>query len=233
LVVRHKSVAQLHPDLVILDLKLKNVDGMQLIKQLTDQFPSLRILILSPGDESIFAERTLRAGAKGYLMEDADTESVLAAIHTILEGGIYLSPQINTRLLHHYLEKPRQALPGGLGQLSDRELQIFQMIGAGMPNREMAKSLRLSVKTVETHHENIKHKLRLANATALKAAAVAWVREQKLPPDLPVSAPPLRVGVGILPPISSRRNHARRKRRGRPRSAAIHLQTGSKPEPCR
>ena len=173
------------PDLLMLDLRLKEGDGLEFLKALKSQYPHLRVLVLSQFDEGLYAERSLRAGASGYVMKEQATEDVLGAIRTVLAGRVYVTPGLNARLLQRVLaEKP---MPGEMdfGNLSDRELQVLQLLGGGVGNREIARQLRLSVKTVETYRENLKRKLSLPSADELLFYARKWVEENlKSPPPI-------------------------------------------------
>ena len=169
------------PDLVILDLMLGNSDGLELIKQIRSLRPGLPILVISMHDELIYAERALRAGASGFVMKKEPQEEVLSAVRTILGGGHHLSGRMRVLLEGKGVTSdPVQFLvPQANPPLSDRELHVFRLIGAGLPTREIAVELRLSVKTVETYRENLKIKLRLRNAAELLRAAKQWVAKVK------------------------------------------------------
>ena len=173
------------PELLMLDLRLKEGDGLEFLKAIKSQFPDLRVLVLSQFEEGLYAERCLRAGASGYVMKEQASEDVLGAIRTVLAGRIYVTPDLNARLLQRLIaEKP---LPGEMnfGNLSDRELQVLQLLGSGDGNREIARQLRLSVKTVETYRENLKRKLSLPNADELVYYARKWVEKHlKSPPSI-------------------------------------------------
>jgi DNA-binding NarL/FixJ family response regulator len=170
-----KAVDTLRPDLLVLDLRLGSGDGLELIKSLKARFPDLLILIISQHDETLYAERALRAGARGYVMKEVASEQVIDAIRTVLRGDIHLSRKMSVLLLRKTLE-PLQPNPGlDLAALSDRELHIFHLIGAGLSTQRIAETLHLSPKTVETYRENIKHKLDLANGTVLVRTATAFV----------------------------------------------------------
>jgi DNA-binding NarL/FixJ family response regulator len=173
-----KAVSVLQPDLVLLDLWLNGGDGLELIKALKSQFPSLHILVLSQFDEALYAERALRAGALGYVMKEQPSKEVLAAIRTVLGGEIYVSPRVAARVLHKAIETKRENRNGRVENLTDRELQVLQLLGAGMSTRKIADELTLSFKTVETHRENIKRKLGLGDAVELVRYAAEWVRGQ-------------------------------------------------------
>lgn len=167
------------PDIVITDLSLSGRPGLELIKDIRTSWPALAILVLSIHDEELWAERVLRAGAQGYVMKSHATEKVMEAIRRILAGGLWLSDNMNTallgRLTHH-----RQALPAEmpLSTLSDRELEVFQMIGLGLSVKEIAQQLFLSSKTVEVHREHIKEKLGMRSSAELLRYAVVHTLEE-------------------------------------------------------
>jgi DNA-binding NarL/FixJ family response regulator len=169
------AVATLKPDLLVLDLRLKDGDGLELIKSLKARCPDLFVLVLSEHDETLYAERTLRAGAKGYLMKEEATDEVLNAIRRILQGELYLSRKMSVLALHKLLGNVADARGDYVGRLTDRELQVFQMIGSGKGTADIAAELHVSPKTIESHRENIKHKLGLRNAVDLLCHAVHWV----------------------------------------------------------
>jgi len=166
------AVDQLAPDLVVLDLSLKERSGTELLKQLARSHPRLLIIVYSMHDESLHAERALQAGARGYVMKHEPPSQVLHAIRRVLAGEIYLSEEMSGRVLYR--------LVGGtngkhsVADLSDRELQIFTMIGQGLSSRKIAETLSVSIKTVETHRERIKQKLKLTNATELLRHAMRY-----------------------------------------------------------
>jgi len=166
------------PDLVILDLMLGYADGLELIKQIRMLRPGLPVLVISMHEEAIYAERSLRAGAAGFIMKKEASSRVLEAARAVLRGEFYLSGRMKVLLSgKEDVAQPTLAaiLPDADPPLSDRELQVFRMIGAGLATREIAAELRLSIKTIETYRENLKLKLRLANAAALSKAAKEWV----------------------------------------------------------
>lgn len=162
-------------DLVLMDLMIGASDSLILIADLIADRPTLKILVVSALNQSMYAERALRAGASGYIMKSAETPELLFAISSVLEGRVYLCPKIFVSLFRGVLHRSATAGTPGAGGLSDRELQVFQLIGAGMPNREIARHLGISVKTVETHRENLKIKLGVANSSELAAAAQNFV----------------------------------------------------------
>jgi DNA-binding NarL/FixJ family response regulator len=170
-----ESVLREKPDVVLLDLMLGGNDGLGLIAELSEAVPKTKILVLSMMNEAVYAERAMRAGAIGYVMKSAESAEVMNALRCVLEGRVYLSPKIFVSMFRGLLQRSTKgSLPGAEG-LSDRELQIFQLIGAELPNREIAKQLGISVKTVETHRENLKNKLGLMDGADLKSAASFFV----------------------------------------------------------
>src|SRR5271155_4064286 len=155
-----KEIAARRPDILIADISLNGPDGLDLLKNLRALYPSLPVLILSMHDESIYAERALRARANGYIMKQEATEKVLVAVRRILGGDIYLSDRMANKLLHQYISGAPADIPR-LSALSDRELEVFRLIGDGRSNHQIAEKLHLSIKTVETFQAHIKEKLSL------------------------------------------------------------------------
>lgn len=172
-----KTLSHLTPDLVLLDLRLKNSDGLEFIKFLKSQHPSVRILVLSQFDEELYAERVLRAGANGYIMKDNATDEVLKAIRAILAGEIYLSTAMTSHLLKKTLTS-RLHRGNDVERLTDRELHVLQLLGAGLSTRRIAEQMKLSVKTIETYREHLKYKLDLESAATLVQYATQWVEKQ-------------------------------------------------------
>jgi DNA-binding NarL/FixJ family response regulator len=163
------------PDLVTVDIRLQNGDGLEMLRAFKKIQPTVVGLVISQCDEMLYAERALKAGARGYVMKEKATDEVLTAIHTVLDGGIYASPRVAMQALQNVVGAKPPGTSHSLGRLSDRELQVLQLIGSGMSSQKVAAKLFLSVKTVETHRENIKHKLGLANAAELVRFATTWV----------------------------------------------------------
>ena len=174
------DIAALNPDLVIVDISLAGTSGIELIKDLVHLDPILKILVLSTHDESLYAERALRAGARGYVMKQEATKHVMAAIRHVLGGGVYLSERMRNHLLFNVVGGLSATVTSDLHQLSDRELEVFQLIGEGRTTAQIGASLHLSVSTVETYRAHIKEKLRLRNATELVQRAVDWIRTRDL-----------------------------------------------------
>lgn len=164
------------PEIAVLDLMLNGAGGIELIKQLRALFPQLRLLVLSMHEENIYAERVLRAGASGYVMKQEASGTVIAAIRAVLADEMHVSRKLTVSLMQKALAAPETGAGDAATLLSDRELQVFELIGAGVATRDIATRLGLSVKTIETHRENIKHKLDLPNGAELVTRAQAWVR---------------------------------------------------------
>jgi DNA-binding NarL/FixJ family response regulator len=154
-----KAADALNPDLAIVDITLKDTYGIELIKQLKERHPHLPILVLSMHDESLYAERSLRAGAKGYLTKQEATKKVVAAIRRVLSGEVYLSERMASTILRKVAGGVSAADAKPTDVLTDRELEVFQLLGQGMAVRQLAEQLFISVKTVEAHREHIKQKL--------------------------------------------------------------------------
>jgi len=177
-----QGVEQHKPDLVLLDLRLRHEGGVGLIKILRSKFPAVRLLIISQQDEALHAERSLRAGAHGYVMKEEATDQILTAIRMVLAGELYVSRRMSMAVLQRFLQRKPEMDEPGVGQLSNRELQVFQMLGAGLNTRQISNNLGLSSKTVESHRENIKHKLRLPGSLELVGYATEWARTRTQPP---------------------------------------------------
>lgn len=170
------AVEELKPDIVVLDLSIQGTNGIELMKSIRALHSHLPALMVSMHDESIYAERALRAGARGYVMKAAPSEKVIEAIRRVLSGGIYLSEAIGGRLLDTFLNgRATHVGSSTVEQLSDREIEVFRAVGEGRGTRDIARTLFLSVKTVETHRAHIKEKLQLKTAPELVRAAVEWV----------------------------------------------------------
>jgi DNA-binding NarL/FixJ family response regulator len=171
------KVKSARPDVVIVDLSLKSGQGLDLIKRIKALDMDTKMLVSSMYDESLYAERSLRAGAMGYVNKQEVSEKIIDAIRLVVDGKIYLSPRMTERLLQRAVGAAPQLVQSPFETLTDRELEIFKMIGKGMTTRQIANELHLSVKTVETHRENIKGKLTLPNSAELSREAVQWVME--------------------------------------------------------
>jgi DNA-binding NarL/FixJ family response regulator len=181
-VATRKALPESKPDVILLDLRLGDGDGLDLTRELTECNPAIRVIVLSQREEDAYAHRALANGARGYIMKSAAPETLLTAINTVLRGEIYVSRSVATRLMHNLFPDPASTAPQ-LARLSDRELQVFRMLGSGQSNRQIAEHLRISHKTVETYREHLKEKLNLPDSHALLRAATLWVEKGKL--DLP------------------------------------------------
>jgi DNA-binding NarL/FixJ family response regulator len=171
-----QAVTALQPDVVIVDLSLTTGNGLEFIKDIKAQYPDLAMLVLSLHDEALYAERVLRAGARGYIMKRASTAELLVALRKVLSGEVYLSERMASLIVTQAVGKHETpANEGPLGVLSDRELEVFQLLGEGRGTRKIAKELGLSIKTVSCYRQNIKSKLHLKDATELLHHAVQWV----------------------------------------------------------
>ena len=176
----HRAIADCRPDLVILDISLNGPDGLSVLKDIRLSDPTLPVLVLSMHDESLYAERALRAGANGYIMKQEATEKVLQAIRRIRGGEIYVSDRIAKRLLRQIVSSPASG-KSPMEALTDRELAVFRYIGKGRGTREIADDLHISVKTVESYQAHIKEKLCLKNARELVQHAFQWVTSEDGP----------------------------------------------------
>ncbi len=169
-----EAVSRLKPDLVVVDLSLQGGSGLELIKQIKTLHSHLPMLVLSMHDETIYAERCLRAGALGYVMKQEEAETVMRAVRSVLRGEVHVSEAIRGRMLHTLVGRQLAGDKTGMSRLSDREIDVFQLIGEGLTTRQIAEKLHLSLSTVETHRAHIKQKLNLRNASELMRAAVEW-----------------------------------------------------------
>lgn len=172
-----KGISITKPDLIIVDISLQGNNGIELTKSIKALYKELPIMILSMHDEYIYAQRVLRAGANAYLMKQEAPEKVIDAIRRTLKGDIYVSEKVGAQILHQIVNG-RGASGSPIDQLSDRELEIIQLIGEGKATRDIASSLNVSVKTVESHRAHIKEKLNLKNATELVQYCVQWVEQE-------------------------------------------------------
>jgi len=170
-----RDMARAAPDLVLADITMPGRSGLEFIKDLSAKYPGLVILVVSMHDEAIYAERALRAGARGYIMKEAGGENLLAAIRQVLRGEIYVSPRMAAIILDGLSARRPRGSSSPIERLTDREFEIFRLIGQGKSTRDIAETLHLSPKTVDVHRSHIKEKLGLAGATALVHRAVRWV----------------------------------------------------------
>lgn len=177
-----EQVEELDPDLAVVDISLPGMSGMELIKHLRSRMPDLGLLVVSRHDETLYAERCIRAGAKGYVMKQEAGDVIVQAIRKVLNGRIFVSEEINERLLQSMAEGGRERImQSPLEVLSDRELEVFELTGKGSSTREIAERLHLSVKTVESYRARIKDKLNLDSGNELMKHAVQWVESENAP----------------------------------------------------
>ena len=171
------GLAAARADVVVVDLNLEGRNGLELVKDLKARQPPLPVVVYTMYDENVYAERALRAGARGYVMKREPAANLLAAVRTVAGGGYHFSPVISTRLLDQFASGP--PVPGDpLRALSDRELEVFDLLGQGLRPRAIAAKLRLSSKTVEFHLDSIKRKLRLRSASQILPQAISWRQRQ-------------------------------------------------------
>ncbi len=174
-----QAIVESSPDILIVDISLNGPDGLELVKHVRALLPEIPILVLSMHDEATYAERALRARANGYIMKQEATEKVLIAIRRILSGGIYLSDRMANKLLQQHVGGSAATGQSRITELSDRELEVFRLIGDGHATRQIAEELHLSVKTVETYQAHIKEKLLLRTGRELVQHAIFWKMSQE------------------------------------------------------
>jgi DNA-binding NarL/FixJ family response regulator len=172
------AIERLKPDMVIADISLKESSGLELMRNIKAQFPGLPVLVVSVHDESIYAELVFRAGALGYLMKQEALEQIPTAIRQVLAGNIYVSHALAARMLQQQIRGQTDLKVSPVKGLSDRELEVFQLIGRWKKTKEIAAELHLSIKTIEYYREQIKKKLNLRDAAELTQYATAWVQRE-------------------------------------------------------
>lgn len=177
-----RLVEETSPDIAIVDISLKNGSGIDLIKRSLARCPDVRILVWSMHPETLFAERALRAGAKGYVTKDAPSEKIIEAIDRVLQDKVYFSEELSERLLNRALGRPDEMRGLAVDRLSDRELEVFQHLGRGLDTNQIAERMCVSPKTVETYRLRIKQKLEIATAQELTLRAVHWALENASQP---------------------------------------------------
>jgi len=173
-----QKVEELTPDLVVVDISLGDGSGIELIKEIKSRWPNTKMLVSSMHDESLFAERAIRAGALGFVNKGESSETFVEALRKVKDGNIFLSSRMTDYVLNQFVNSPEEPRKSRIDSLSDREIEVFELIGRGMITKQIAAKLELSPKTVETYREHIKMKLNLANGTELTRHAVQWVLEQ-------------------------------------------------------
>ncbi len=172
-------VAATRPDVAIIDLTLSDGSGIELIKEFRASYPEIKLLVLSMHDESLFAERALRAGALGYVSKHEASRTIVQAVRTILAGKLYLSPKMTELVVQRAFVAGADLSRPAVDRLTEREREVFELIGQGLSSRQIAVKLEVSPKTIETHREHIKEKLELTTSTELTRYAVQWVLENQ------------------------------------------------------
>jgi DNA-binding NarL/FixJ family response regulator len=168
---------EIHPDLMVIDISLKNGNGIELIHKLKARGEEVQIVVLSMHDESLYAEEALRAGARGYINKQEASEKIVEAMHRVMEGGVYLDPRFADQIVRRLAQPNKSMGLSPVESLSDREREVFQMHGDGKSVKEIAAELGLSPKTIETYRENIKLKLNLRSSNELVRYAVQWLKD--------------------------------------------------------
>ncbi|MGD2152865.1 MAG: response regulator transcription factor [Gemmatimonadales bacterium] len=175
-----KLVEARQPDVAIIDISLGGRSGLELVRHIKTRHPDVQMIALSMHDEKLFAERALRAGAKAYLNKEEPAEKVIDAIREVLAGRIYLSGEMADRILHRLVSQGQAVEESPIDSLSDRELEVLELIGRGLTTRQIAQRLHLSKKTVDTYRDHLKRKLQLRTANELVRYAVAWTLDQEV-----------------------------------------------------
>jgi DNA-binding NarL/FixJ family response regulator len=175
-----EAIRKTKPDIAIVDLSLKDSSGIDLIKNLKDLEPRVSVLVLSMHEEAVFAERALRAGAKGYIMKRESTKKVIEAVRRVLEGKLYVSESVTEAITTRSISGRQLEMRTPIQELSDRELEVFEMLGQGLGTRQIAENLRVSIKTVQVYCARIKEKMGLGSATELLREAIRWNDSKKL-----------------------------------------------------
>jgi len=175
----YQNIPELKPDVAVIDISLPGMNGIELIKNLITQIPDLKILVVSRHDEELYAERAIRAGARGYLMKLEASDTLVSAIRRILNGQLYLSNEIGNQIIMKMTTNKGSKTNDPLELLSDRELEVFELTGKGDSTKDIAKKLHVSVKTVESYRARIKDKLHLKSANDLLRRAVQWIERSR------------------------------------------------------
>jgi len=169
------AIPEDHPELALLDISLPDRNGLELLKDLRSQYPEVQVLMVSMHDESLYAERALRAGARGYIMKEEAADKLIEAIRTVLSGQIYVSGEMSARIIEMFSGNRGDSQASPLRRLSDRELEVFEEIGRGKATREVAEMMGISVRTVDAHRAHLKKKLGMKDGSELVRYAVRWV----------------------------------------------------------
>jgi DNA-binding NarL/FixJ family response regulator len=168
------GIAKTRPDVALVDISLKNESGLELVKNLESQFPLVALIVLSMHEEALYAERALRAGARGYVMKRESTKNVLASIRRVLEGGVYVSERVVNSMARRFSSSPKATESSPVELLSDRELEIFRLLGQGRTTAQIAEDLHLSLKTVQAYCARAKEKFGVSSLGELLRAAIRW-----------------------------------------------------------
>jgi DNA-binding NarL/FixJ family response regulator len=179
------AIAVLKPDIVVMDISLNGPSGIEILRTIRQTDSKLRVLVLSMHDETVYAERALRAGANGYIMKQEATEKVLVAMRRILAGEVYVSDRVANKMLKQFVGGAPSSRHSPVDDLTDRELEVFRLIGEGHGTRQISDELHLSVKTVETYQAHIKEKMGLRNARELVQYAIQWAISENQSADNP------------------------------------------------
>lgn len=180
IVSARKAITEYEPDLAIVDITLAGDNGLDLVKELSAENKSIHILVLSMHDESVWAERAIRAGAKGYIMKREASESVISALRNIVDGRIHLSTNMMTHMLDKFHVSPDSPGASTVDLLTDREIEVFRLIGRGLATREVASRMNLGIKTIGTYRDRIKQKLCIKTSAELSRRAVLWTERECL-----------------------------------------------------
>lgn len=173
-----QAIESQRPDIVLMDISLPGKSGLEAVKDIQALRPGLAVLVISMHDESLYAERVLRAGARGYIMKQEGGKRIMEAIRAVLENKVFVSEKISARILESFSGRRAEAVASPVETLTDREFEIFQLIGRGRSTREIAEQLHISVKTAEVHRVNIKTKLKIATSSEFVHYAVRWIESQ-------------------------------------------------------
>lgn len=175
-----EAIAKSRPDVVVIDIALRQSSGIRLIEDVAHQYPDIFIVALSMHDESVYGERCLKAGARGYIMKQEEPENVIAALRKVTAGEVYISENLRDIFLNKFINKKYQTPGSSISSLSNRELEVFQLFGQGLKTQQIAAELNLSVKTIETHIEHIKRKMNFKNLHELTTSAIRWAVGQNI-----------------------------------------------------
>jgi DNA-binding NarL/FixJ family response regulator len=175
-----EAIAKNSPDIVLIDIALGQASGIRLIEDVVHQYPEILVIALSMHDESVYGERCLKAGARGYIMKQEEPENVIEALKKVIGGEVYISENLRDFFLNKFINKKHQSGGSSISSLSNRELEVFQLFGQGLKTQQIAAELHLSVKTIETHVEHIKRKMNFNNLHELTTNAIRWAVSQNI-----------------------------------------------------